>query len=101
MTGARPTRDRIVDEAMRLFGERGYAATTIADIEAAAGLSSGAGGLYRHFRSTRALLDAGVLRESESHQELIARLRAAASPEGSVLDQLRQLGHAGLERLDR
>ena len=101
MPGEPSTRDRIIDEAMRLFGERGYAATTVAEIEAAAGLSSGAGGLYRHFRSKRALLDAGVRRQIESHQELLARLRVAASPEASVLEQLRQLAHAGLERLDR
>ena len=30
---------RIVDEAMRLFGEKGYAATSVGDIEAAAGLT--------------------------------------------------------------
>src|SRR5262245_66296506 len=45
---------------MRLFGEHGYAATTIAEIEAAAGLSPGSGALYRHFRSKRELLEAGV-----------------------------------------
>lgn len=45
---------------MRLFGEQGYAATSVAQIEAAAGLSPGAGGLYAHFRSKDALLRAGL-----------------------------------------
>jgi len=45
---------------MRLFGEQGYAATTIAQIEQAAGLSPGAGGLYSHFRSKREVLAAGL-----------------------------------------
>ncbi|CAN5900980.1 hypothetical protein BH23ACT10_BH23ACT10_38550 [soil metagenome] len=46
---------------MDLFGERGYRATRVADIEARAGLSPRAGGFYRHFASKeeafRAALD--------------------------------------------
>jgi AcrR family transcriptional regulator len=56
------TRDRIIDEAMHLFSEQGYAATSIAKIEAAAGLSPGAGGLYHHFKSKQAVLAAGIER---------------------------------------
>lgn len=54
------TRARIVAEALRLFADRGYAATSVAEIEAAAGLSPGAGGLYRHFRSKDEVLAAAV-----------------------------------------
>ena len=39
-----PTRQRVLIEAMRLFGEQGYSATTVAQIESAAGLKSGSGG---------------------------------------------------------
>jgi AcrR family transcriptional regulator len=56
------TRDRIIDEAMHLFSEQGYAATSIAKIEAAAGLSPGAGGLYHHFKSKQDVLAAGIER---------------------------------------
>jgi AcrR family transcriptional regulator len=45
---------------MKCFGANGYAATTIADIERAAGLSVGAGGTYRHFKSKRAILEAVI-----------------------------------------
>ncbi|MGH9208726.1 MAG: TetR/AcrR family transcriptional regulator, partial [Acidimicrobiales bacterium] len=41
-----PTRERLVTEAMRLFGEQGYKATSVAQIEAAAGLAPGSGALY-------------------------------------------------------
>ena len=63
MSSTAPTRERIVDEAMRLFSQHGYAATSIAKIEAAAGLTPGAGGLYHHFHSKEAVLAAGIERQ--------------------------------------
>jgi AcrR family transcriptional regulator len=57
------TRERIVDEAMLLFSQHGYAATSIAKIEAAAGLTPGAGGIYHHFASKEAVLAAGIERQ--------------------------------------
>jgi len=57
-----PTRDRIVDEAMRLFGERGFKGASVAEIESAAGLAPGSGGLYHHFESKEAVLAAGIQR---------------------------------------
>jgi AcrR family transcriptional regulator len=57
------TSERIVDEAMRLFSENGYSGTSIAKIEAAAGLTPGAGGIYHHFKSKEALLAAGIERQ--------------------------------------
>ena len=57
------TRERIVDEAMRLFSEHGYTATSIAKIEAAAGPTPGAGGIYHHFASKEAVLAAGIERQ--------------------------------------
>jgi AcrR family transcriptional regulator len=63
MSSVTPTRERIVDEAMRLFSQHGYVATSIAKIEAAAGLTPGAGGLYHHFASKEAVLAAGIERQ--------------------------------------
>ncbi|UCH84554.1 MAG: TetR/AcrR family transcriptional regulator, partial [Candidatus Latescibacterota bacterium] len=42
---------RIRREALRLFIEKGYNKTSIADIERAAGLAPRTGGFYRHFAS--------------------------------------------------
>lgn len=63
MSSTTPTRERIIDEAMRLFSQHGYAAASIAKIEAAAGLTPGAGGLYHHFESKEAVLAAGIERQ--------------------------------------
>lgn len=54
------TRDRIVAEALRLFAEQGYAATSVAAIEEAAGLSPRSGALYTHFGSKEQVLGAAV-----------------------------------------
>ena len=45
---------------MRLFAERGFRATAVGDIEAAAGLQPRRGALYKHFPSKQALLEAAV-----------------------------------------
>ena len=52
--------ERIVASASRCFATKGYAGTTIADIEREAGYSPRAGGIYRHFASKRALLEAVI-----------------------------------------
>lgn len=46
--------------ALQLFAAKGYAATSVADIQQAAGLAPGSGALYKHFSSKRALLEAAV-----------------------------------------
>jgi AcrR family transcriptional regulator len=63
----------VLDGAMELFAERGFAATTIAEIERAAGLSPGAGGIYRHFASKVELLEAGV-RDALAANEAMHRI---------------------------
>jgi AcrR family transcriptional regulator len=82
MSSATPTRERILDEAMRLFSEHGYAATSIAKIEAAAGLTPGAGGLYHHFASKEAVLAAGIERQLSR----LAALREIRQVLGSLGD---------------
>lgn len=95
-----PTRQRIIDAAMRLFGEQGYAATTIAQIEAAAGLSPGSGSLYRHFPSKQALLAEGVRQQIAAGEELLSFI---ADPERfatlSLRERLKVIVRAGLHRL--
>jgi AcrR family transcriptional regulator len=56
------TRDRILNEALRLFADHGYAGTSVASIEEAAGLSPHSGALYTHFGSKEQVLAAAVER---------------------------------------
>jgi AcrR family transcriptional regulator len=84
---------------MDLFGRQGYRATTIAQIEEAAGLSPGAGGLYRHFATKRQLVEAGLTRQIEAGPQLQDFLDPARVPESGAA-QLVAIARAGLRRLD-
>src|SRR6516164_1467195 len=65
-------RDKLANAALSLFAKRGYAETTVGEIEAAAGLSARAGGFYRHFESKEDVL----LKAMEGLVEgLVAELR--------------------------
>jgi AcrR family transcriptional regulator len=85
---------------MDLFGRQGYHATTIAQIEAAAGLSAGAGGLYRHFRTKRALLEEGLRRQFEAGRPLVAYLEQAGAGL-SRRERFLAVARAGLRRLEQ
>src|SRR5687768_12967483 len=67
------TREVLIDAALRLFASEGYRGTTIRKIEEAAGLTPGAGGLYRHFRSKEELLLAAVERYRADVAGFLAR----------------------------
>jgi len=56
------TLDRILNEALRLFADNGYAGTSVASIEEAAGLSPHSGALYTHFGSKGQVMAAAVER---------------------------------------
>lgn len=59
-----PTRERILDAAVELFGRQGYRGTSVGEIEAAAGLVPRSGALYKHFASKRTVLEAAVARRA-------------------------------------
>jgi AcrR family transcriptional regulator len=91
---AAPTRERIVDAAVELFGSKGYSATSVGEIESAAGLVPRSGALYKHFESKRALLDAAVARRASVAKragELVGELLV-----GDVRKEARLYGHGSL-----
>jgi AcrR family transcriptional regulator len=99
MAGA--TRDRILREATRLFAAQGIKTTTVAQIEEAAGLSKGSGGVHRYFATkdelVRGVLEAQLARSSEVRAEAAAWSRP--TPE-QVPEFLAQLGHFMLSHAD-
>jgi AcrR family transcriptional regulator len=84
---------------MRLFGEQGYQATSVAQIEAAAGLAPGSGALYHHFKSKEALLEAGIDRQLDRRRAM-RDIRALFAGLGDLRSELTMLGRYVLAVLD-
>lgn len=119
--GGADTRTMIVEIADRLFYERGYEATSFADIAAQVGISRG--NFYHHFKTKDAILDSVIERRLTGTRMMLAgwaagaptpRARIAAfsgllmenrarimlygCPVGTLCCELAKLDHAGLER---
>ncbi|WP_232374899.1 TetR/AcrR family transcriptional regulator [Mycolicibacterium mengxianglii] len=97
---ATPTRDRLLDEAMRLFSHKGFEATSVSQIEAAAGLAAGSGALYRHFKSKDALLAAGIDRQLD-RRAAMADIRGLFAGLGDLHSELTVLGRYLLAVIDQ
>lgn len=100
MTIQPPTRERLVTEAMRLFSDKGFEATSVSQIEAAAGLAAGSGALYRHFKSKDALLSAGIDRQLD-RRAAMADIRALFAGLGDLHSELTVLGRYLLTVIDQ
>lgn len=93
------TRQGILEAALALFAERGFASTTVADIAERAGVSKAA--IYWHFRDKEALLEAAfvtVVPAARIH--LALRDLAGLEPE-VVLERVAEEYLAGFRRLLR
>ncbi len=100
MTAPAPTRERLVTEAMRLFSTKGYEATSVSQIEAAAGLAAGSGALYHHFKSKEALLDAGIDRQLDRRRAM-HDIRTLFAGLGDLRAELTVLGPLPADRRRR
>lgn len=65
-----PTRERLLAAGLSLFARQGFEATSVGEIEAAAGLQPRRGALYRHFPSKEALLETAIERHFEAVKQV-------------------------------
>jgi AcrR family transcriptional regulator len=86
------TKERILDAAEQLFAERGYAATSLRSIVAAARVNLAA--IHYHFHSKEALLEAVIIRRAapinQERLRLLAECRTAAGRKPPALEDLLQ-----------
>lgn len=93
------TQVRLLDAAMRLFAERGYAQTTVGDIEQEAGLAPRSGALYQHFASKETLLHAAIERQLEAVDDLQSVMEML--PLGDLRSELMLVARWNLASLER
>jgi len=77
------TRDALIRAGRKLFGEKGFRATSVEDLARAARVTTGA--LYHHFPTKAALFEAVF---EHAHTELMAASMEAARGASDVLDLL-------------
>jgi AcrR family transcriptional regulator len=85
------TRQSIQDHALRLFAEKGYDATTVEEIAAAAGVSHMT--FFRHFPRKEAVV------EYDEYDPMFEELIAARPPEEPPLTALHNAIRTGLEAI--
>jgi AcrR family transcriptional regulator len=111
------TKDELRAAALRLFAKRGFAKTSIAAIEAKAGLAPRAGAFYRHFKSKQALFEVlareaitetpeefdfeGLRAFDDTRAELIALARRFETASERQAPYLRLIGEVRLTRAGR
>ncbi len=94
------TRERLLDAALDLFGERGYDSVTVAEITERAGLTKRT--FFRHFSDKREVLFAGQEILSRIFAEAIADAPSSASPAEAVAAALTAAAAAmGPQRRER
>jgi AcrR family transcriptional regulator len=101
VTTRRSARDALVDAALAEFSEHGYEASTVADIAARAGVTTGA--LYAHFASKLELLVAAIgLASPRKYAATLARAYAMRTADHADLfdDELALSGERRLLLLD-
>jgi AcrR family transcriptional regulator len=84
---------------MDLFAHNGYKGTSITAIEKAAGLTAGAGGIYHHFPTKQALLEAGIQRHL-GRLDALRDIRAILTGLGDLRAELTVLARYAIAELD-
>lgn len=83
------------------FAAKGFAGTTIADIEEAAGYTPRSGGVYRHFRSKVEILEAVIDSEMADNAKAITGIPDPADGGDDPVAALEAAARRGLAQLDR
>lgn len=95
---------RITAAALRCFARNGFAGTSLADIEAEAGFSVGAGSTYRYFPSKQAMLEAAVAQALDRADALSEATPESLEEAGRMalasMDDIRDLTRIVLRDLD-
>ncbi len=80
-TREKNTKERILEEALKLFSQSGYMGTSMNDIAAELGVTKAA--LYKHYKSKQEILESIVERMNQMDAE---RAKKYEMPEGNMAE---------------
>lgn len=88
------TKERILEEALKLFAQSGYMGTSMNDIAAKLGVTKAA--LYKHYKSKQEILDSIVEKMNQMDRE---RVKEYEMPEGTMEEVIRGYRSAALDKI--
>ena len=87
------TKERILEEALKLFAQSGYMGTSMNDIADKLGVTKAA--LYKHYKSKQEILDSIVEKMNQMDME---RVKEYDMPEGSIEEVINGYQSTALDR---
>lgn len=88
------TKERILEEALKLFAQSGYMGTSMSDIAASLGVTKAA--LYKHYTSKQEILDSIVEKMNQMDME---RVKEYDMPEGSIEEVIKGYQSTALDKI--
>lgn len=88
------TKERILQEALQLFAQKGYMATSMSDIAKQLGITKPA--LYKHYASKQAIFDSIIERMNQLDEE---RAVEYEMPEGTIDQMAEKYAQTSLEKI--
>lgn len=88
------TKERILDEALKLFAQSGYMGTSMNDIADRMGVTKAA--LYKHYKSKQEILDSIVEKMNRMDQE---RVKEYDMPEGNMKEVVEGYRSTALDKI--
>lgn len=88
------TKERILEEALKLFAQSGYMGTSMNDIADKLGVTKAA--LYKHYKSKQEILDSIVEKMNQMDRE---RVKEYDMPEGSIEEVVKGYQSTALDKI--
>ena len=88
------TKEKILEEALKLFAQSGYMGTSMNDIAAKLGVTKAA--LYKHYKSKQEILDSIVDKMNEMDKE---RVNQYEMPEGKLEDVIAEYKETAFDKI--
>lgn len=95
----RPTKERIVEEASRLFAKKGYGAVNVEEIAQAVGIK--APSLYKHYKNKQEIFDAVVQEMNSRYEVSMASLQMDGFDGGADADLFEDMSEEHLVSLGK